>query len=112
MEVVRYLNASGIGATAYYEVPADRPGEFLVVERTGGARSGRAIERATLDVQCWASKRPVAADMARKAALAVEHMPEALENVFGASVTSTYRDTDLESGTPRYHVVCEITTCE
>lgn len=40
-EVVDYLNAKGLGATAYYDVPSKRPATFIVVERTGGADGGR-----------------------------------------------------------------------
>ena len=33
-------------------------------------------------------------------------MPASVADVTGVDVTSTFRDRDLESGTPRYHVVC------
>ena len=108
-EVVDYLNGAGVGATAYYDVPADRPESFVVVERTGGPRTDIVVERPMLDVQCWASGRRDAALLADAVADALRAMPDAVAGCFHAGVTSTYRDTDLESGTPRYHVVCEIT---
>ena len=107
--LVDYLNGAGIGATAYYDVPADRPASFLVVERTGGPRTDIVVERPMLDVQCWAESRRDAALLADAVADALRAMPDAVAECFHVSITSTYRDTDLESGTPRYHVVCEIT---
>ena len=107
--LVDYLNGAGIGAAAYYDVPADRPSSFVVVERTGGPRSDIVVERPMLDVQCWAESRRDAALLADAVADALRAMPDAVADCFHVSITSTYRDTDLESGTPRYHVVCEIT---
>ena len=39
---------------------------------------------------------------------ALVDMPATVENVAHVSITSVFRDADLESGTPRYHVVFEI----
>ena len=66
-EVVDYLNGAGVGATAYYDVPADRPESFVVVERTGGPRTDIVVERPMLDVQCWAQTRRDAALLADSA---------------------------------------------
>ena len=107
--LVDYLNGAGVGATAYYDVPSDRPASFLVVERTGGPRTDIVVERPMLDVQCWATERRDAALLADAVADALRAMPDEVPGCFHAGITSTYRDTDLESGTPRYHVVCEIT---
>ena len=107
--LVDYLNDAGIDAKAYYDVPADRPSSFVVVERTGGPRSDIVIERPMLDVQCWVGSRRDAALLADAVADALRAMPDAVADCFHVTITSTYRDTDLESGTPRYHVVCEIT---
>lgn len=107
--LVDYLNGAGIGAAAYYDVPADRPASFVVVERTGGPRSDIVVERPMLDVQCWAGSRRDAALLADAVADALRAMPDAVADCFHVTITSTYRNTDLESGTPRYHVVCEIT---
>ena len=106
--VVDYLNASEVGATAYYDVPAKRPAAFMVVERTGGPRGEGETSRPMLDVQCWAGERRAAALLAQAVEDALADMPASVENGAHVSITSTFRDTDLESGTPRYHVVCEI----
>lgn len=105
---VDHLNARGIGATAYYDVPADRPAAFVVVERTGGPRGEGQTSRPMLDLQCWAPTRREASLLASYAEAAMAAMPDEVAAVAHVSVTSTFRDRDLESGTPRYHVVCEL----
>ena len=106
--VVDHLNGSEVGATAYYDVPAKRPAAFLVVERTGGPRGEGETSRPMLDAQCWAASRRDAALLAQAVENALVDMPATVENVAHVSITSIFRDTDLESGTPRYHVVFEL----
>lgn len=106
--VVDHLNAVGVGATAYYDVPARRPASFVVVERVGGPRGEGGTSRPMLDLQCWAETRRKAATLAQAVEDALADIPAGVENVSGVSITSTFRDADLESGTPRYHVVCEL----
>ena len=106
--VVDHLNAVGVGVTAYYDVPAGRPASFVVVERVGGPRGEGGTSRPMLDLQCWAATRRDAATLAQAVEDALADIPASVENVSGVSITSTFRDADLESGTPRYHVVCEL----
>lgn len=112
MLVANYLNAQNLGATAYYDNPSELPSTFIVVERTGGGFEQRVTGRPMLDVQCWAESRPQAAALADSVRAVVVAMPDELPNVFGVSVTSTFRDTDLEAMRPRYHVVFELYTNE
>lgn len=105
---VDYLNASDLGATAYYDVPAKRPASFVVVERTGGPRGEGGTSVPMLDLQCWSATRRDAALLAQAVEHALVDMPASVENVSGVSITSTFRDRDLDSGTPRYHVVCQL----
>lgn len=105
---VDYLNASDVGATAYYDVPSKRPTAFIVVERTGGARGECGTSAPMLDLQCWASSRAEAAGLAQAVEDALDAMPGGVDNVSGVSITSTFRDRDIDSGTPRYHVVCQL----
>lgn len=112
IEVVDYLNEQSIGATAYHDVPADRPDAFLVVELTGGSASNPVQRRDSVDVDCWASTRPQTASLAESVRRALLSMPGALPDVFHVEITSTYRNTDLESGTPRYTVGADIYSCE
>lgn len=106
--VVNHLNAAAVGATAYYDVPSRRPASLVVVERVGGPRGEGGTSRPMLDVQCWAETRREAALLAQAVEDALEDMPASVENVAHVSITSNFRDADLESGTPRYHVVCEL----
>lgn len=101
---VDFLNASGVGATAYYDVPEERPESFVVVEQTGGGRSDLVARRLAVDADCWATSRRDAALLADSVADALERMPDELENVFWVNVSSVYDNPDLESGTPRYTV--------
>lgn len=107
--VVDHLNHVGaLGATAYPDVPRVRPSAFVVVERVGGPRGEGGTFAAMLDLQCWAQTRSAAARLARAVEDAMEAIPASVESVTGADVTSTFRDRDPESGTPRYHVVCTV----
>ncbi len=105
--VIGYLNHVGaLGATAYPDVPRERPSAFVVVERTGGPRGEGGTFEPMLDIQCWAETRSAAARLALAVEDAMEAIAASVETVTGADITSTFRDRDLESGTPRYHVVC------
>lgn len=106
---IDYLNVeAGLGATAYPDVPSKRPDSFIVVNRTGGPRGEGGTFAPMLDIQCWSSTRSSAAALALRLENAMEDMPGGVEDVTGVDVTSTFRDRDLDSGTPRYHVVCTI----
>lgn len=108
--VADHLNEDdAVTATCYYDVPAARPKSFIVIERTGGPRTERAMERPLMDAQCWADGRRNAAVLADAVIASVERMPGECPEVFHVNITSTYRDYDLESGTPRFHVVFEMT---
>lgn len=106
--VIDHLNHAGVGATAYPDVPRKRPASFVVVERTGGPRGEGGTSEPMLDLQCWAATRRAAAALALRVENAMGEMPASVESVTGADITSTFRDRDLESGTPRYHVVCTV----
>ena len=105
---VDYLNSSNLGATAYYDVPAKRPASCVVVERTGGPRGEGGTSAPMLDLQCWAPSRGAAAALAQAVEDALDAMPTSVDDVAGVDITSTFRDRDLDSGTPRYHVVCQL----
>lgn len=98
------------GVPAYCEVPPVRPDEFVVVERTGGPRTEKVIDSATMAVDCWSKTRGASAKLAEKVSGAIVMTPETVENVFGASIVSTYNNPDLDSGTPRTSITCEVVT--
>lgn len=107
--VIDHLNATeGLNATSYPDVPRKRPAAFVVVERTGGPRGEGGTFAPMLDLQCWAATRSAAAALALRVEDAMREMPASVADVTGVDVTSTFRDRDLESGTPRYHVICTV----
>ncbi|MBW3081968.1 hypothetical protein [Bifidobacterium phasiani] len=66
-KLAEWISSSGLGPTASLSVPADRPNEFITVERTGGSR-GEFNDTAMLAVQVWAGRRSRASDLADKLA--------------------------------------------
>lgn len=110
--VVDYLNGQKLGVTAYREVPADRPTSFIVVELTGCSAENPVQRSPSVDVDCWAQTQHDAEEAASKVASAMLAMPDALPNVFRVSVSTTYNNTDIDSGTPRYTVGCDLYTNE
>lgn len=108
--VADYLNGFPKRPRTYYGVPPERPESFCVVERTGGVwELGRGTPR--LDIDCWGPSRRAAWELADLVREAVEAMPGQVENVFGASIESIYRNPDIDTGTPRYTVSVELTVC-
>lgn len=106
--VVDAINSAGIGATAYPDVPSKRPEEFFVVELTGGSSPNRVQASPSVDIDCWAKSRSRASQLAESAKSVVLSLQDTEQNVFHASVTTTYNNPDLESGTPRYTVGVDI----
>lgn len=109
---VDYLNASGVGARAYYDVPAERPREFVTVLLTGLTTSNLVMAQPRISADCWARDRRSAHSLALSVRDAVLSMPDRLDNVFGTRVTALYRNPDPDSGSPRYTVSFELDVCE
>lgn len=107
-----YLNASDVGVPSYLDVPPKRPAEFLVVELTGGAYDDCVMRTPSVDVDCWAQTRARAAEIAADVSSQLMSMPDDLANVFGARISTVYNSPDMDSGTPRYVVGCDITANE
>lgn len=107
---IDYLNGlSGIGATAYPQVPSIRPEAFVVIERTGGAAPDRVRAVESVDADCWEQSVYAASELAARVRAALLGMVDADPNVFHVEIGSVYLNTDLESGTPRYTVSADIT---
>ena len=114
MDVERVVARRLMGATgikAVLEVPEDRPGEFISVEMTGGAREKLCIQHASLAVQSWAQTRQRAAEIARLVEQAAPGLTEE-PNIFRAVANGTYRWPDPESRQARYQTNVELTICE
>lgn len=106
--VVDYLNGKALGVSAYREVPNVRPDSFMVVELTGGPAQNSVQRTPSFDVDCWAKTAHDAEELASDVMAALIVMPAEVENVFHASISTSYNNPDPDSGTPRYTVGCDI----
>lgn len=106
--VVAHL-CSSLSCEVFREVPtdADRPDEFVTVERTGGEMDWFS-DSVTFAAQAWAASRCKAKKLAYAVSNAVLDATDAIDGCFAASVSSLSNFTDPVGGTPRYQVVFEI----
>ena len=90
-------------------VPADRPAEFLRVERLGGGPDNRALDKPLVMGQGWAQSRARAEDIAAE-------FRDLLMNRYGEAhlirgvldVNGPYFDPDPDSYTPRFTVTATL----
>lgn len=107
-KAVRDGLAAAVSAPVAYEVPAERPARFVVVEQTGGQTGERgALQTAQVVAQCWASTRRDARALCDEVAAAVPDL-DASPLIALARVASCFRDRDMDSGTPRYQLLIEV----
>lgn len=99
--------ASRLTVPVHYDVPNDRPAEFVTAEQTGGTSSVHGVGSKSLLVQCWAPSRKAAAAIADQVKTAVRSLTE-VSNITGVRITSEYRDIDMDSGTPRWCLLVDI----
>ena len=95
---------AGLGYAASTRPPAEDPGEFVTVERTGGGTTD-FVDGATFAVQCWAATEARAEEMSnaiREKALAGEP-PEGVHSMRADS--GPYRFYDESTRKPRYQTV-------
>lgn len=104
----RLMEATGVRAVL--EVPAERPDEFISVERTGGSGT-QFTQDATLAIQSWAGTRRRAAEIA---ALVEGSVMALLDepNIFSAVADGSYRWPDPDSRQERYQTMIEVSICE
>lgn len=104
--LIAYLREKGF--SAYANVPAKRPVEFVTVERTGGSHDAVAIDRPTVVIQSWSDSR-------LNASILAYNVNEAMlkcdaEGVMRVSCNSMYNFPDTDSDTNRYQAVYDIVT--
>lgn len=100
--------SESVGFPLYHSIPADRPAEFGVVERTGGDTTNYVVERALLSVQLFAESRADAVALADAMKEALLEMPENESNVFGVDILSDYKSNDLQARIPSHTVNCQV----
>ena len=107
MSLIAFLNSDaalvGVGLVSFGAIPEDRPGRFITVERTGGARD-RLIDHPTFAVQVWAESRATAATLADLVADRIRDGFILQPEVAAVDVTTAYNWPD-ESGQDRYQLV-------
>lgn len=97
-------------AEVYIDVPETRPAEFYSLELTGTttAHSG-ALATSTIAVQCWAATRGRARELFDALAAKLPSICYASGPIGSATLDGGYRFDDIESGTPRYQALIQIT---
>lgn len=98
-----------VGAPCFAEVPGDRPGRFVTVERTGGEAS-LGVDRPSLAVQAWGATSAEASELAIAVRDALVLDSWELPEVCRCSVTSIYRFPDPDSRQSRYQLDVEAVT--
>ena len=88
------------------DVPNPRPDKLVTVERTGGGSDGKAIDRPTVAVQCWAGTRSEALALSQEAERAMDALPS--QNwCYRSSKNSDYYFPG-EGDEPRYQLVYDL----
>lgn len=97
-------------AEVYIDVPETRPAEFYSLELTGTATAhSGALATSTIAVQCWAATRGRARELFDALADALPSICYASGAIGSATLQGGYRFDDLESCTPRYQALVQIT---
>lgn len=97
-------------AEVYIDVPETRPGEFYSVELTGSTTShGGALVTSAIAVQCWAGTRRRARELFDALVAALPSICYATGAIGSARLDGGYRFDDLDSGTPRYQALIQLT---
>lgn len=105
--VISWLRENNVDA--YVEVPRDRPGEFCVVQRTGGGKAGVKCSP-TVAVDCWAVTQIGANLFGSKVEQMLIDMPDGIDNVFTCEINSFYENPDPDTGSPRVSLFCVLQT--
>ena len=107
-DLCKWLSAR-LGVPCSTSVPAQRPAEFVTVERTGGQTSlGR--DDPNLAVQCWSGTEAGAYTLALAAREAVLSGWGGLPMVCRATVGATHHFPDPDSRAERYQIDAYLTT--
>lgn len=103
--------AEALGVPAYVNVPQDRPREFVVVNRGGGAWENGLVDRAGLNVYAYAQTEGAAYELMERACEAMRSLPfEA--GYCCASMESMRSDYDLDAREHRWYSSWTIKTYE
>lgn len=98
-----------VGVPCLAEVPAERPREFVTVERTSGEAS-LGVDRPNLAVQAWAMTAAEASELALRVRDALILDSWQINEVCRCTVSSIYRFPDPDSRMSRYQLDVSATT--
>lgn len=91
----------------YLERPARKPSRFILVEKTGSARSNH-INEATIAVQSWAPRLSEAAALNEEAKTIMDNLIE-LDCISRSQLNTDYNFTNTADKQYRYQAVYDIT---
>ena len=104
-KLVAYLS-NVLNCQVVADVPKPRPARFVSIERTGGGSSDVVIDRPIVAIQCWASTRAEALNLAQEVVSAMD-VVAAQPWCYKASKNSEYNYPG-EGGEPRYQLVYDM----
>lgn len=107
--IIEYL-AETLDIPVYAEVPEGDSGEYLVVEKTGSARSNY-LDEATIAVQSYADSLADAAFLNQRVKAAMLNA-WTLDDIFAVRLNSDYNFTDTTTRRYRYQGVFVVTYYE
>lgn len=106
-KLIAYLTSAGLGVPVSGQVPAQRPPQFITVERVGGART-HLWDHPLFAIQVWAQTQADAVALAdRVAALLMDWQMQPY--VASADVQSVYAFPDPDSRVPRFQLTVSAT---
>ena len=92
--------------------PKSRPNQYILVDRTGGARSDLVLDSASILIEVYSKDSQLdASEKANEIADKVATtLPAIYENITGAEVNSLIRLDDTVAQYYRYQVYCDVRT--
>lgn len=96
-----------LGVPAFADPPAQRPAEFVTVERTGGPREV-GIDRPSVALQAWAGSSARASTLASELARGLLESYPARARVWRCDVSGIYEFADPDSGHARWQVTADL----
>ena len=101
-----YLAAAFEDVPVYLEKPEEKPGKYIVLQKTGGGITNR-VRRATMAVQSYADSKYEASALNEQVLAVMDCLPEL--NIIGrCSLNSEYDYTDVSTKKYRYQAVFDL----
>lgn len=114
---IQWLNDTDIFADAAEwpasgSTPKSRPSQYILVDRTGGARSDLVLDSASILIEVYSKDSQLdASEKANEIADKVATtLPAIYENITGAEVNSLIRLDDTVAQYYRYQIYCDVRT--